>query len=323
MKLLLVGDPHCTLSELNECNRLLQFIFSLCIENKPDFLVFLGDQFDNHSIVRIEVMKFWYDWLVKFKENNIQTFLLKGNHDESGLKQDSSNSLIPFYSISNVIDEPSWHYGLLFLPYTHSDKQFIEWANKYNETNVIICHQTFQGAMYDNGIYAPEGVDPNLVPQKTIISGHIHSSHKFGKVWYPGSPRWRNLNDANKSKAVYLVDFNANYDIINTQSFDTSVVCTPIYRLIDKESEPLEKTPEKGDVRIEIHGTWDYIEHRKAIYRSKNYKISTYPIQQVIETIRESEGVENSLKKWFDTYNPQFGTDKNIIKEYLIGKGIA
>jgi hypothetical protein len=39
----------------------------------------------------------------------------------------------------------------------------------------VVCHATFNGARYENGFYAKEALDPDAVPQKRIISGHIHT----------------------------------------------------------------------------------------------------------------------------------------------------
>ena len=60
MKILRVGDPHVKPNNLKEFREaLMRFALSEAIARKVDVLEILGDLFDTHSIVRLEVLEFW------------------------------------------------------------------------------------------------------------------------------------------------------------------------------------------------------------------------------------------------------------------------
>ena len=62
-KSVVVGDPHITVSNLKESEILLSFIHKTAIDNKADSIIFMGDQFHTHSLIRVEVQQFWKKWL--------------------------------------------------------------------------------------------------------------------------------------------------------------------------------------------------------------------------------------------------------------------
>jgi hypothetical protein len=101
-----------------------------------------------------------------------------------------------------VVDEPRVVLpGILFVPYVHDPAEFVQICQQYPEAKTVVCHQTFAGSYFENGFLTPDGVEPNLLPQEQVISGHVHSPQRIGKVWYPGAPRWRTVSDANTERA--------------------------------------------------------------------------------------------------------------------------
>jgi DNA repair exonuclease SbcCD nuclease subunit len=232
IRLLLVGDVHATPEELGDCRRLIDFVAKTAQENGVDYIVFMGDIYNTHNVMRVEVLAFWKDAFEKLYKICRDVIVLVGNHDYAG-EGLPIHALLAHDTQVLVVDKPcNFDLGILFLPYMSSREAFVE-ACEYEKAAqstgpTVLCHQTFEGSTYENGMYAPDGVDPNLIPQTTVISGHIHTPQSFGKVMYIGAPRWRTLSDANVERAIWIYDFDSEGKVIKTKSFDTGTACKRI-----------------------------------------------------------------------------------------------
>lgn len=323
MKILTIGDAHATPTELGDCSKLVDYVIKTAKETNPDYILFLGDQYNYHNIVHISVVDFWTNSFKKIKDAGFNVMALLGNHELSNPKdQKAPHALAVHKKDITIVDEPKVINNVLFLPYFVNNSDFIEVCNK-NPTHTVVCHQTFNGAKYDNGMYAPDGVEPDSVPQRVILSGHIHTPQDFGKVLYIGAPRWRTLNDANVKRYMALIDFNEagvpNFGTI--RRFYTEEVCRPIYNLVDSPEHPAVLNKNPGAMyTIDIHGPKDYVYRRAKELEAKNVKTRTYPEQQEVK-IKESEGLATSFYKYFETYIPKQGTAKakllEIVKEII------
>lgn len=248
MKILFVGDPHVQPSNLEESERLLGFILDTAKKEQADSLVFAGDLFHTHAVVRMEVMSFWQRWLNKIEAEKISTALIVGNHDQIGDKQreDKMSALDPFstgFQYVSVISKPRQICDLGFLPYTSDHEKFLAWTEYMKSSGVkrLFCHQTFDGSKYDNGFYAPDGIDVSRIPVfDEVVSGHIHTEQKVGSfIFYPGTPKWDTMSDANEEKGIWISDKAGSWKKIPTAS-----VCRKITKIT------LEENSYSGDVEI-------------------------------------------------------------------------
>ena len=248
MKILFVGDPHIQPSNLEESERLLEFVLDTAKKENVEKLIFAGDLFHTHAVVRMEVMSFWQRWLNKIEAEKIPTFLIVGNHDQIGDKQreDKMSALDPFsngFTYINVISKPKHFFDLGFLPYTSDHSKFIAWAEQMSQSGVkrLFCHQTFDGSKYDNGFYAPDGIDVKKMPVfEEVVSGHIHTEQKVGSsIFYPGTPKWDTMSDANEEKGIWISEASGSWRKISTAS-----VCKKITKIT------LQETTHSGDVEI-------------------------------------------------------------------------
>lgn len=180
-KILRVGDMHVQVSNIAESKLIVQLVKHTAEANGVDAIEFLGDQFNNHSVVRLEVIDFWRWAAIFLSTLEVPIIFLKGNHDICGDRekeeQISANDI--FIGMKNCYVVNTWmNYGsIAYVGYTSDKAKFMEYAKKAFEdgcATTLVCHQTFNGAQYDNGFYAPEGLDPIVVPQPCVISGHIH-----------------------------------------------------------------------------------------------------------------------------------------------------
>lgn len=312
MKLLVVGDYHAEPSDLADCQRLADYIVELAKKHDATVL-FTGDQYHTHAIIHAEVQKFWFDFYRRLGKS----ISLVGNHDKPGSASSKATAMLAHVDHTEVISEPVAFKGVLFMPYMHEAADFVAVANQYPNIKTIICHQTFDGSRYENGFYAEGGVDLNLIPQKNVISGHIHTPQKVGKVWYVGAPRWRILTDANVDRAIWYVEI-VDGEIVETIPYDTGKVCRQIRTLVDTEADPVQITLDpQHEWRVDIHGTAAWIEQRVPLFKGMGAKVRTFKAELEAPKVRESEGVDVAFSKWASGYKAQHGTDNTTLISML------
>lgn len=342
MRILMVGDMHVTVDELEDAGQAVLLVKQIVEDHRPDVVVFMGDQHHNHAVVRIEVVDFWERALQELcfagmKRNAI--FMLVGNHDRSTNQALEMNSLVydcniirrlasvcivprPYKHVS--VDDPNWPSSVYLMPWI-PDTQFAEAIKDIPDGAVLLCHQTFNGAQYETGFYAPDGVDPKLVARfSKVFSGHIHKPQSFGNIHYIGAPRWRLMSDANEERAIVLFDTETNV----AQYFDTGEYCTPIFKIADHESgagvfppaylKHLKgKSPERGKKYVDIVGTAEYCEKRKFFWEQQNFSVATFPARPKVEAVSEAKGVMQALQTHLDEFVPPFGTPLETLKKMV------
>lgn len=321
---LIIGDPHATPQELED----MEALRSLVLENTKDFTVdltiVLGDLYNTHSVVNTPTINFWNRFIPELKSS----VLLVGNHDSFSPTVQNPHALIIHKENRNcwVIDEPTTINvqgldGVAFMPYYYKPEEFLQKATELREktkAKTLICHQTFDGAKLQEGFYAKDGVNPVAVPFENIISGHIHTPMKFGKVWYPGAPRWRTLSDANQDRFIYVVEFKNNGDYKVLKSIPTTGVCKRINRYIDSEEAPavIENNISNCDIRVDIYGSQEYISQRMLeLKASYNARCRSFPTKKKKTQISEADGIGVSFSKFSGSFVPPNGTDKNTLLE--------
>lgn len=272
MKILRCGDPHIKPNNLKESEALMKFVVSKAEELKVDRLEILGDLFDTHSIVRLEVLEFWHRWFAGFSAQSFKTVVLVGNHDMSGDYLNSYSALHPFIVRENgvfkIVHKPYLDGVYAYLPYIHDNDKFVEEANKLADqgAKVLVSHPNFEGAVYDNGAGILNGVRPDLLSSNYVhlIGGHIHTELELGRVWYTGNPRWMTKSCANKMKGIWLCNHNDITGQIESKEFiSTESVCTPIVSLIWKEGEDRPEISNNCNTNIELIGSSDWVTKQK------------------------------------------------------------
>lgn len=314
MKLLFVGDPHAEVEDLNDCFSLAQLIIDVAKQNAAT-VVLAGDLYHTHAIIHAEVQYFWWAFFETLKNNKIPCIILKGNHDMPGLEGTKATALVAHIEqCMTVLYKPRHIFpGILFCPYTNG-KQLIEWSRVNGHCKTLFCHQTFDGSKYDSGFYAGDGINPDEIAQEQIISGHIHLPQEFGKVWYPGAPRWKTLADANTERAIWLLDFDDFGSLVTRKGFDTGLVCRKIYHLIDTPDSP-KVIPNDGVVHLDIKGPTEWIEQRKPLFEGKARIRTIKTDSQATVKVRESDGMSVAFDKWIDLFQPKHGTERTTLRQ--------
>jgi DNA repair exonuclease SbcCD nuclease subunit len=188
VKTLFIGDLHVQINNLEETASLFDLIDRTVSQENPDLVVFLGDLYHTHSVVRQEVVALLQDRIGRITSKVI---VLAGNHDGSSPLSTRINAVRQTLGgICTVVDDISgpFEYGpYCFVGFIGSAEEFVR---NLRPAQYLVCHQTFNGAQYENGFYAPDGIEPQVVSSyKQVISGHIHQKQIMGNIFYVGTPR--------------------------------------------------------------------------------------------------------------------------------------
>lgn len=317
-RFLWVGDPHAEAQDLADCQALADYVVGLAVEHDAT-VILAGDLYDTHAIIHADVQLFWWDFFQALRQHEVSVIVIKGNHDQPGVVGSRATALLAHVKQATCVLYGPKVLGsnLLFCPYASGD-QLLAWSQEHPECRTLFCHQTFDGSVYDNGFFAGDGVDPNLIKQKLVISGHIHTPQHFGKVWYPGAPRWRTLSDANVNRAVWLLEFSDEGDLVKKTSFDTGVVCRRIIFEEDSPTDPIDlvKVPAaKDEWHVTIKGPAAFVEERLPLFEGRARIRTVRTDARAVVRVRESEGVAVAFNKFLDGFEPRRGTSKDVLRD--------
>ena len=74
MMKLLLGDPHVKKSNLEESQKLMNFVIDVAVSRKVDSIEILGDLFHTHAVKRLEVEDFWIKTLKEVKDEKERSY---------------------------------------------------------------------------------------------------------------------------------------------------------------------------------------------------------------------------------------------------------
>lgn len=212
MTLLITGDLHLSSNPRDEYRHdFVESLVDIVTERDPIALLILGDLTEAKDKHNAELVNRVSDHFQAIAQR-CPIIFLKGNHDWY------TNPDIPFFKFLGLLPRVVWvnepatgehlklprllgdeikEFGrLLFLPHTSNHER--DWPDfKFVDYDTIFCHNTFAGALGDNGAELG-GIPPSIFPKGAqVISGDIHKPQVIGPVTYAGAP--------------YTVDFGDDY----------------------------------------------------------------------------------------------------------------
>lgn len=319
-RFLLVGDPHVVPDEIGDSLALMEYVLKVAKENDNPTIVLLGDQHHTHAVIRLEVMAFWRKIFNAIDDHGFKAIVMRGNHDgfvEPGEGDSVLDAYRDFENVEIVSYGPLLRDNVLFVPYCHTEKQFLELCNLSPEAGTVVCHQTFDGSTYENGFRAPDGYNLSLVPQKHVISGHIHTPQNVGKCEYIGAPRWRSIDDANISRSIALVRFNDAGEPASQMKFSTGNVCRQILHVIDTPEDPLPTDlDQKHRWHVDVVGPHEWVEERKVLF-APLARVRTRKTDARAPRVKESDGLEVSFMRFMAQYKSKNGTTTHVLREMV------
>jgi DNA repair exonuclease SbcCD nuclease subunit len=323
MKFIEIGDMHVKKDNIEESVKFIDWIVDIIneLKKKEDNLnlIFLGDQFNDFGVARVEVINFWTSATHKLSEilpkNKIH--YLVGNHDRNS--EGTESAMFAFWEKGNLIDKK----GKILYPkigaigFIRSNEEFLkETMNLYsNGVKTIYCHQEFQGAMYESGAYAPHGVDPTTLPTDLYFRvGHFHKKQSFGNISYLGTPRHLTKSDIGEIKGIHIYD-----PINNVETFmpTPESVCQPFKEIILKEGDKIPNVEFTNKTYIQLCGTKKWCEkiETKIPTGTKVYCSYTDIFKEI--KVKESDGIPASFLKYFKEQNlPEEIKNEVLIQVY-------
>ncbi len=334
MSLLFVGDPHATVAEIPDLQKLIDGIIGLPYQT----VVFLGDQFHTHSVLNLDVVDFWQRAAWRLKEAGKICWFLVGNHDmsTSGRGPHAMTTLRGFVEPEHIVDHPRVIAdGIVAIPYCHGHEAFDKaqrQAARFAEDQgsrpldqwTLVCHQTFAGAQYENGFYAPDGFPLDKLVFKKVISGHIHNASEIVaesglRIKYVGSPRWRTASDAGQSK--YLLAYPQGIRGV-LQLHDTSDWCSPIEVIEDDNDafNPLESRRwENSRLTVIVRGEPDRVRRRCAELQALGIAALPRPASTAAPRVSEQAPVMKSFQDFLLAFKGGYGTQGQRLAELVNG----
>lgn len=319
-KTLVIGDPHVQISNLKDSEKLIDFIINTAIARKVMNVEFLGDLFHTHAVIRIEVIDFWQRSFKKMVASNLNCTVLVGNHDQPGSKEKEQEmnalNIFDIHDNFTIVNKPSEILGTAYIPYMSDRQSFIDAAKKlYDQgaTELLVAHQTFTGAQYENGFFSEEGIDPGLIPQKQIISGHIHKSQQVGKCFYPGTPKWDTMADANEPKGIWIFTHEDSGEYVDKEFISTADIVTPIISYDIKEGDVLPEVNPSARNYVTLEGKTAWINNIKSKLKNCNIKIK--PTDRTASKTNSSLSIDKYLESEFE---PVAGIEKDELKQFIM-----
>ena len=196
MKVIAVGDPHFKETNVIEVEMFIEKIVGLCKEEKPDFIVILGDVLDEHERLHTQALNKACEFIDKMRLC-APTYVLVGNHDmirnsEFLTENHWMNPLKEWENVvivDKVIHIEEKEYKFILSPYVPPSR-FMEalatLGELYKNATCIFAHQEFRGCKM-GAIISTEG-DVWDEKDPAVVSGHIHD-RQFPQenIYYCGS----------------------------------------------------------------------------------------------------------------------------------------
>lgn len=232
-KALIFSDLHLhshkeSVGRLNDCLKVLDWIFNEASKHDVEHILFLGDLFHERS--KIDVLNYlrtFETFMRHMLENDpkYHCWLLVGNHDMYLKEKWDVNSVKPLSAIPKVhiIQEPcTLNIGgvdIDFCPHTENPFKELQKLKNGSKRKLLLGHMSVHGAKlnklygtksdviveYDNDMVA---VSADIFDdwEKTFL-GHYHGAQNLNeKVEYVGSPLELSFGEAFEDKHIILFD---------------------------------------------------------------------------------------------------------------------
>lgn len=208
MKMLIIGDPHLKIDNLDTAGKLM-LAYKQFAHDRGMRIVFLGDLYHTHAMVRSEVHQFWFDYFKDKDQFHNRPFVIIGNHDMANQVIHAQKSESPVKTLPNIIPVSSLttYENIAFVPYCHTAEMFQQ-EIKPSKESILLCHQEFRGFRYETGIETSEAsCGPDALKDfKLVLSGHIHKHQISGNIHYVGAPYHQKRSDWANPRHVAILD---------------------------------------------------------------------------------------------------------------------
>lgn len=343
MKISLITDLHLGYKENTIQSKMmydtLDWFFDYVKKENIQNIFILGDIFNHRQTIDFMTIKNTYDHLINpIIENNIQAYIIAGNHD---CYYKNTNEI---YSVELLFS----HIKNLHLVKEQPENtiignttfQMIPWMCPENYQNCmdiiqksnsdyLLGHFEINGFTMVKGIKCKNGISKETFKKfKKVFSGHFHINDDQENICYIGTPYEKDWNDKSENKGFYILDIDTNeYQYIKNENpfhitveYNNGFVFDDISLLKDKNVKLIVNNIDKQSKFDK-----DIIELQKI----NPYKLSIIENTQTIINEEENNSTDEENVVEFDlndniklltTYTDNIETDldKEILKDNLI-----
>ena len=192
--LLLIGDPHFKLNNVDKTNTLLQDVLKYVDDWGVHVVICLGDILDRHENAHVHVHQRATKFLISLA-NKVPTILLIGNHDRpnnsvfltdehffTGLQHYPNLDIVDL-GLLKIVNLAEHKYNLLCMPYVPPGtfRKALTHVGMDDLSNVdaVFAHQEIQGCVM--GSISSSVGDVWTATDPAMYSGHIHERQALPK----------------------------------------------------------------------------------------------------------------------------------------------
>lgn len=222
---LFTADWQMAYSNLTRIEQTTDQILNLCLERDISAVFNLGDLKHSLNPLDVRVLNAAIRMIEKFRADDIDYYLLLGNHDLTSASGNAENwfpaleragaIVIDEPKTINISDEYMNDRPFHCIPYM-ADNQLFRAAAKDHasvaQKNSVLCfHQMIRGARLNPKHKADDPSDPaldELFPEQyaAVFGGHVHLPQKLGSnCFYVGSPFAHDWGEVNQQKVFMLL----------------------------------------------------------------------------------------------------------------------
>lgn len=299
LKIFVIGDPHFKSKNVLETNEMVTKIYASVIEEKPNFIVVLGDVLDTHETIHVGPLCRATEFLFQLSKMSKHLFVLVGNHDRPNnsvfLTQESPFNACKSWENTSIVDtvleKRIEGKDYLFLPYVPTGRlnEALSTAGisseSINRFDIVFAHQEFKGC--NMGMITSNEGDPWDETWPLCISGHIHDYQVLQpNLVYPGTPIQHGYGDS-PNKAIMILEYDQTKESLNSIKYS--------YRRINLN------LPKKLTVHITSEELVDYVlpenSFVKLIVTGESDKVREIMKLDKVKTLLSSERIKLSIQE--------------------------
>lgn len=205
----LISDVHYSLANLELSDKAFRAAIGKAAELGVP-LIDCGDLTNDKAILRGEVVNRLIETFKYAQEMGVSIYCLIGNHSLLNEKAHvhALNFLSPY---ATIIDTCRSFHALpyvTFIPYQHDLSEHLDLylqVCKGLKHKIIIMHQGVKGAFMGDYIQDKSSIDPELLKDFTVFSGHYHRHQTVGTVTYIGNPFTMSFGETKDGTKGYLI----------------------------------------------------------------------------------------------------------------------
>lgn len=313
MKIFIIGDPHFKSKNVLETNEMSNKIYSHLVQEKPDFIVVLGDVLDTHETIHVGPLCRAMEFLSTISKMSKHLYVLVGNHDRPSnavfLTEESpfnackkwENTTIVDKVVTDTIDGKQF----LFVPYVPTGRlmEALETSSidstsvksKLSQFSCVFAHQEFKGCSM--GLITSNSGDEWSSENPLCISGHVHDYQELQpNLIYPGTPIQHGYGDS-PNKAVMILesdDTASTVDLSTKFSMRRINLGLPKKITVHISSEELLDyvLPENSFVKLIVKGENDKVREMLKLDKVKQL-LSSERIKLSIQDIKKKKEVSD------------------------------